>query len=232
VKSTAIVLTGVVSLGLIVYAAAQLRAQTQQQYNGAQYNNSQYNAGQVQQATATAPMAPRTKIAVVNLQSVIKQYQKWRDFENGYKSLYDQYNTAFEKKKAQGLELKTQAEKADPSQRDDLEQRFKAIEREMQDMGEQAKKQLSRMRDEQAVQIYSEVETAVQAYARANDIEMVMHYNDAIVPADMHNPINIQRKLQTGACMPMYVAPGMDITNTIAQMLNQKLGMAPGAAPR
>jgi hypothetical protein len=60
---------------------------------------------------------------------------------------------------------------------------------------------------------------------------MVMHYNDAVVPADLYNSVNIERKLQTGACMPMYLAPGMNITDTISAMLNQRLGPAPAPAP-
>jgi hypothetical protein len=60
---------------------------------------------------------------------------------------------------------------------------------------------------------------------------MVMHFNDAVASVDLYQPGNVQRKLQTGACMPMYVAPGMDITNTISAMLNQRLGAAPAPAP-
>ena len=104
---------------------------------------------------------------------------------------------------------------------------LKELDRQVQDLGETAKKTLAKMQDEQAVQIYREVEQAVQAYARAYDIEMVLHYNDAMVPADLYRPANVQRKLQTGACMPMYTAPGMNITDMIAQMLNQSLGAAP-----
>jgi len=32
-------------------------------------------------------------------------------------------------------------------------------------------------------------------------------------------------KLQTQSCMPMYIDPEMDITNHVAMMLNQGLGM-------
>jgi hypothetical protein len=52
---------------------------------------------------------------------------------------------------------------------------------------------------------------------------MVMHFSDAISEADFYHPMNVQRKLSSMACLPMYVAPGMDITNIIAANLNQKL---------
>jgi Skp family chaperone for outer membrane proteins len=219
VKKTAISLTALATLGLTVYLASHLRAQYPSQ------------SGQVQQTVATAQAAPlRTRIAVINLQQVIKQYRKWNDFEQGYKNLYNQYNAEFERQKAKGMDLKSQLDKAvDDATKEKIQQAIKDLERQVQDLGEGAKKQLGKMRDDQAQQIYQEVEQAVQAYARANDIEMVMHFNDAVAPADYYHPMNVQRKLQTGACMPMYVAPGMNITDTISAMLNQRLGATPAA---
>jgi Skp family chaperone for outer membrane proteins len=220
VKKAAISLTALATLGLTVYLGSHLRAQYQSQ-----------PTGRVQQAVATAQAAPlRTRIAVVNLQQVIKQYRKWSDFEQGYKNLYNQYNAEFERQKAKGLDLKSQLDKAvDDATKDKIQQAIKELERQVQDMGERAKKELGKMRDEQAQQIYQEVEQAVQAFARANDIEMVLHFNDAVAPADYYHPLNVQRKLQTGACMPMYIAPGMNITDTISAMLNQRLGATPAA---
>src|SRR5437588_10344871 len=102
VKKMAISLTALATVGLTVYLGSQLRAQNQQP-----------PTGRVQQAVATAPAAPlRTRIAVINLQQAIKQYRKWTDFEQSYKNLYSQYNAEFERKKALGLDLKNQLEKA------------------------------------------------------------------------------------------------------------------------
>lgn len=218
-KKTAIGLTALATVGFSCYLGSSLHAQNQPP-----------RVSQVQQTVATAPAAPlRTRIAVINLQQVIKQYQKWTNFENSYKSLYSQYNAEFDRKKALGMDLKNQLDKAtDEATKEKITQQIKELERQVQDLGEDAKKKLGKMRDDQAQQIYLEVEQAVQAYARANDIEMVMHFNDAVTQADYYHPLNIQRKLQTGACMPMYLAPGMDITNTIAAMLNQRLGVTSG----
>jgi Skp family chaperone for outer membrane proteins len=206
-------LTALGTLGLTAYVGSQLRAQNQA-------------AGQVQPATAITPAAPlRTRVAVINLQQAIKQYRKWSDFEQTYKNLYSQYNAEFERKKASGVALKNQLDKAtDDATRDNIQKQLKELDRQVQDLGETAKKQLGKMRDDQAVQIYREVEEAVQHYARAYDIEMVLHFNDAVAPADLYQPGNIERKLQTGACMPMYVAQGMNITDIISRMLNDRLG--------
>ncbi len=219
-KKAAISLTALATLGLTVYLGSHLRAQYQSQ-----------PTGRVQQAVATAQVKPlQTRVAVINLQQVIKQYRKWNDFEQGYKNLYNQYNAEFERQKAKGMDLKSQLDKAvDDATKDKIQQASKELERQVQDMGERAKKELGKMRDEQAQQIYQEVEQAVQAFARANDIEMVLHFNDAVAPADYYHPLNVQRKLQTGACMPMYVDPRMNITDTISGMLNQRLSATPAA---
>ena len=220
-KKTVLGLTVLATLGVIGYVSGPLRAQ-----------NPPVRGGPVQQATATTTAPPlRTRIAVINLQQVIKQYKKWNDFEDSYKKAYAYYAADYERKKAQGLELKNQLDKAtDDATKDKITSQLKDLERQVQDLGDTAKKQFTKMRDEQSVQIYHEVEQAVEAYARANDIEMVLHFNDAVAPADLYHPSNIQRKLQTGACMPMYVAPGMNITETIALMLNRRLGASPAPA--
>ena len=211
VKRNLFIVAGVTVLGIAGY----MRAQGQQQYN-------QVQPGIQQVGNTVAPI--RTRVAVINLQSVIKQYKKWSNFETEYKQTYDSFNQEFERKKAEAASLKNQYEKAaaDEQARDALQRQMRALDREVQDMGENAKKRLSKMRDDQASQIYREVEQAVEAFARANDIEMVLHYNDALTPEDKINSLNIQSKLQTRALFPMYVAPGMDITNTIALMLNQR----------
>jgi Skp family chaperone for outer membrane proteins len=218
VKRNFLILAGIVAaIGITSYLHAQ-----QQQYGG---------QNQVQQTGAATMVAPlKTRVAVINLQSVIKQYQKWKDFEAEYKKMYDYYNQQFEAKKTQAQNLKATLDKtADDQQREAIQRQMRDLDREVQDMGETAKKQLGKMRDDQASLIYQEVEMAVQAYARANDIEMVLHFNDAITKQDLYNPINVQSKLQSRSLFPMYVADGMNITDTIAAMLNQRVGAT--AAP-
>jgi Skp family chaperone for outer membrane proteins len=211
VKRTVIILTGLATLGVVVYLGSRLHAQSQ---------------GQLQQTNATAPAAAlRTRIAVVNLLGVVKNYRKWQDFENNYKNCLKEADAEFDKIKSEGLRLKADLEKAaDDATRDKIQQQLKALDRQVQDKGEKFKRELLKYRDDMAVQIYREIEDAVKAYARANDIDMVMHYNDAVVPADIYHPLNVQRKLQNPACMPIYVAPGMDITNHVSEMLNARLG--------
>jgi Skp family chaperone for outer membrane proteins len=197
---------GIAALGLTAYLASQLQAQNQ-----------------VQQAGG---LVAHPKVAAINYVSVLKQYQKWIDFQKSYKDSLGQWEKLFEDKKKEAEGLKASAEKLAPGDkaRDDMELQLKAIQRQMQDLQEDAKKKMGKYYDDQMVQVYKEVMEAVQIYARANDIEMVVHYTDGISPAEIEHPANIQRKLQVGACMPMYMAPGVDISKQIADMLNSRLG--------
>jgi len=198
-------LVGVAAAALIICSAAhaQQGGQPNQQYQ--------------------PPPIPKTKIAILNLQHVVKNYEKWRIFEEEYKSKYKNYDAEFEKIKKEGLQLKEQLAKmtADNPQAEPIKTRLKALDRQVQDLGDTAKAQLLKLQDDMSIHIYTEVEAAVGAYAKANDIDLVMQFNDGVLPTDKSNPQNIQRKMQTGACMPMYAVDGMDISATVIVMLNE-----------
>ncbi len=56
----------------------------------------------------------------------------------------------------------------------------------------------------------------------AHGFDLVVHYND--VPADsaeFFSPVNVSRKIQAGAFIPLYIAPGMDITQEVVTALNE-----------
>jgi Skp family chaperone for outer membrane proteins len=193
-------------------------------------------AGQPQQQYQPPPM-PKTKIAILNLQHVVKNYEKWRIFEEEYKSKYKSYDAEFEKIKKEGLALKEQLTKLPPDgkEAETIKSRLKILDRQVQDLGDTAKSQLLKLQDDMSIHIYTEVEAAVGAYAKANDIDLVMQFNDGVLPTDKSNPQNIQRKMQTGAMMPMYSVDGMDISATIILMLNDhyRRSMSQnGAAPQ
>jgi Skp family chaperone for outer membrane proteins len=188
---------------------------------------------QYPQATPTTTTPLRTRIGLLNLSHVIKSYAKYQAFEREWQEALKGYDKTIENKRNLMTQWQKELEKqqVDPAQRDKYEGYVRQLQREMQDIGEDAKKQLSKKRDEQAVIIYKEIEQAVQVYARSQDLELVLHFNDAIVPQDLHSPMNVQRKLQIGACMPMFSHPQMDITQAIITMLNDHYARSAQSAP-
>jgi Skp family chaperone for outer membrane proteins len=228
VKRTITAAAAVVTVGVLAYVGGHLLA-AQQDPQASQSQIQPVNANIPQQP----PAPPRTRIAVINLAQVIKSYDKWKTFEESYKLAFSHYNGEFEIRKKRGLELKGELGKIAPDdpKAESMKQELRKLDREVQDLGEEAKKYLNKMQDDMAIQIYHEVNEAVEHYARANDIEMVMHFNDGITAQDILNPANVQRKLQNPACMPMYVTPGMNITGSIVEMLNQRLRAMTPAQP-
>jgi Skp family chaperone for outer membrane proteins len=201
VKRTAIILAGVATLGFAAYLGSYLRAQT-----------------------ATVP-PPKTKIGVINLSQVVKGYTKWADFEKNYKNYLEQAKAEFDKLKGPAVELKDRLAKMAPDapDREKVQQELRNTERRLQDFDDDVKKKLAQWEDKVLVQIYQEIHDAVESYARSNDIEMVMHFNDAIAQAELYHPFNVKRKMQTQGTMPIYVTPGMDITKIITDNLNYRL---------
>ena len=63
----------------------------------------------------------------------------------------------------------------------------------------------------------------VQHYAKANEIDLVMHYNDLPVhPPGQWNPSSFRRPSDEPCCKPAYLASGVDITQNIIDALNDR----------
>ena len=215
-KRIAITLTAVATLGVAGYVGSQLRADPQ--------------ASQVQPASATAPAAPtRTRIGMINLSQVLRNYEKWQGYERQYKDYIEKLRVEFETKKKPGLQLEADLAKVpaeDTAKREQIQQELRRIKRELQDYEEAAKKNLQDWQEKALVVVYQEIHDAVESYARANDIEMVMHFNDAISKTDLYHPMNVERKMKAPGCTAMYITPGMEITDIIVANLNARLHMA------
>jgi Skp family chaperone for outer membrane proteins len=173
--------------------------------------------------------APRSRIALINLSTVIRGYQKYKDFQARTKEEIEDYQKKDKEMRAQleplGKEL-LDTELPDQKRRE-VEDKIKQLKRALEDNQSEAKAVLGKKSDEQMVILYKEVQQAVARYAKANDLELVLHFNDADAKtqaAEFWSPANVARKMQAGACMPMYAAPGLDISEEIIEALNKGLG--------
>jgi Skp family chaperone for outer membrane proteins len=175
-----------------------------------------------QQPAAPAVSQPTTKIAVLNLSYVVKNYTKYIAFTNEMKKQMETYDGRVKGKKAslEALAKSVKPEMTAP-QREQLEKEVKQIQRELEDISNEGKKFLGQKSDEQLVILYREVQAVAQRYAQARGFEMVLHFNDAMASTpEYYSPGNIARKMQAGALMPLYVHPGMDISPLVVQTLN------------
>ncbi len=211
-KRTVAIVAGVVTLGLALYVGSRLTAQT-----GAP-------------ADAGAP-APTMRLRLVNLQYVIKNYKRMDTLRAENTELFKQYDAQLKllKDTMDGRTKQLQ----DPQfadKREALEKEVKRLQREIQEKTEDARVALDKKQGETIVLVYRELDEAVRTYARQSNLELVLHYNDAVLESDKNSATNIARKMTAGACMPMYMLPSLDISQDIVNSLNAKYPV-PASAP-
>jgi Skp family chaperone for outer membrane proteins len=173
-------------------------------------------------AAKPAPPRPRARVALINLTYVIKNYDRFLTFQAEVKATVAPFQAADTKMKEQVEKLSKEA--ADPAtdaeRREEIEQKVKELQRSIEDNKTRANRTLTRKQEQQLKTLYRDVEDAARRYAKAQDIELVLHYNDAEREQDRTSPANIMRKMQAGACLPMYAAAGVDISKEISTLLN------------
>jgi Skp family chaperone for outer membrane proteins len=188
-----------------------------------------------QQPAAPAAPAPTSKIAVVNLQKVIKDYVKFKNMQAEMKAKADGYRQTMEAFATQIKNKQTQADQPTTSSemKERLIKEIKDLQRQGQDKGEEFQANLQKAQFEQLVATYKDISAAVEAFARARGIEMVMQYQDGVGP-EMYLPAFFTRRMSNGACQPLYTAPGVDITESVIQMLNSRMTSTapPAGTPR
>lgn len=181
---------------------------------------------------AAAPAATM-RLRLVNLQHVIKNYKRTEALRNEHTAVFKKYDDDINKMKTE-LDGRNK-QLVDPqyaAHKEGIEKEIKRLQRDIQDKGEEARTALAKKEGELITLIYNEVEDAVRKYAAMNGIELVMHYNDAVADADRRSANNIARKMSAGACMPMYMAGGLDISQEIVETLNkQYTGPSASAVP-
>jgi Skp family chaperone for outer membrane proteins len=210
VKSKIYVLLGMLTLGAAICVSSMTRAQ-------------QAGGG-----------TPTSRIALINLAQVFKGYEKVKAFTNENKKMLEPFA-----EKAKGIQAQIEAHTKELEKKDlpedkrfETEKNLKAWQRNMEDLSNEAKKLYGKKNEEQMLIVYKEVMDMAQRCAVSHGYELVMHFNDVPMnAADYYNPVNVSRKIQAGACIPMYIAPGMEITDQVVALLNQRYGSNAPAPP-
>jgi Skp family chaperone for outer membrane proteins len=168
---------------------------------------------------------PHTRIGLVNLSYVINNYEKIKTYREEMKKVIEPFSTKQSKIKgdAEKLLKESKDENTTEERKTEIEGELKKLQRDMEDLKNEFQRVMNKKQEQQAKIVYKDVEEAVRRYAKAQNIELVLHYNDATKEAERDAPANIVRKMQAGACMPIYAAPGIDISEAILANLNANL---------
>ena len=173
------------------------------------------------------PPAPRTHVALVNVTYLFKNYEKFKTHQKKLQSESTEFQRRAKELQDQvtALQKEMQAPGTSAERREKLQTRIQRQVRKIDDSRANAQRILNRESSKLLVESYAEVQQATERYARAHAIELVVQYTDAPPDAvqDLNNPSNIMRKLQAPGGVPLYVAPGVDITRELLAILNSNL---------
>jgi Skp family chaperone for outer membrane proteins len=209
---------GVLTLGVAVYAGTRLGAQP----------------------PAAAPARPAgagTRVAILNLRFVIKNYDKYKAFMEDVKKKDEGYVRKIKELNTKADNLQKEAGKqppVSPQRREAIETELTNLSREVKDLTNKARKEMARLGSEEMVRVYKEIRDATYRYADQNHIDLVMHFEGAADRAEMNSPVLIQRNFNVGCC-PMYWKGTLDISGSVLEALNaaykRSAGTLPGAKP-
>jgi Skp family chaperone for outer membrane proteins len=181
--------------------------------------------GKVVPASATAPNSPSmpgTRVAVVNINSVLKNFQKAQFQNNSIKQLVQSYAERMNKMKEEIARRQAEMPKptTTPQAREQMEKEVLAFNRQLQDLDNEARKVVTAKQGEIAVGIFREIETVVDAVAKTNNFDLVLSYPDATTKDEMYVVDNVVRKMASQAAIPLYYKPHIDLTNAVIATLN------------
>ena len=165
----------------------------------------------------------RTRIGLINMTRVLKSSKKMKAMRDEQREYIDQVRKKLDTlKTAYQNYLEAANHTTQPDERAKYEPKLRELKRQLEEEEISAKQHITKQSGKVTVQIYRAIEEAANRIAKANDLELVMFYTDAVTEADFYTPENLQRKLtQNSALVPMIVAPGMDITETVIEALNR-----------
>jgi Skp family chaperone for outer membrane proteins len=172
------------------------------------------------------PLA-RPRIAIVNLPLVIKNYKKCASFEREI----EDYTARIQQEKDEMQELMAKVAKMEDRwaihevlKPDELNKLVRWSRRDYREEFEaRARDGIARMRDDHSIILYRDLRQAVEQYAKARDIELVLTYNNAREQTEV-SPHSIQSsspdRMDVAPCKPIFAALGVDISVEIAATMN------------
>jgi len=168
------------------------------------------------------PADAGTRIGLLNLTYVIKNYDKYKQFQEDIKKAFAPFEETQKELRKEAEDLSKQVTPTTPAEeKAEIESKLKDLQRKAEDSQAEAKRVLGKQSDEHMKIIYADIAEVARRYALGHNLDLVLHYNDATTREDFNSAMKVARKIQTGALMPIYAAPGMDISVELAKILNE-----------
>jgi Skp family chaperone for outer membrane proteins len=170
---------------------------------------------------APAPAVPApTRIALLNLRMVIKKYTGYQQFIDSMKAEEKKYIEMLNAKQRQLEAIAKQVELLQGQAREAKEEEARVIQREMEAIKLDARKKVADKSNEEMVKTYKEVREVAARYARANKIDLVLHFEGPADDAEVDSAVLITRNMNAGGCVPFHWDPSLDISEKVLEALN------------
>jgi Skp family chaperone for outer membrane proteins len=183
------------------------------------------------QGTGTQAAPAQTRVAFVNIETVFQNYKKARVYKEEMEKTIAPFKADADGYKKEILQWQRDLA-ADPIEQKNIKDFNKERweywitdrKRKLEDLGKKVGQLVNKKNEEQVVQLYQEVNKAVESRALANGFHAVLCYGEStkLPPLGFEN---ISRKVQgmegTGCLSFMYIAPGLDISQAVTDDLNR-----------
>ena len=219
-KRTLLLLGALVALGLGLYTAGQVYAQS---------------PGGAPAPAAKPARTDPTRVAVFNVAKVMKDFQKWQYFAITMNNKRITAAGELGKVRSEILELQQKAEK-EPRQdvKDGIIRAMVDKQRAFEDKERVYRKQLDEESAAHLKNLFMEIQRAVGAVVESNGYDVVFAYPDAVTAEEAASPLMVDLKMRPPAAIPFFVSKSADVTDVLLSVLNSNFappGPIPAAIP-
>ena len=175
-----------------------------------------------QSKTAKPSVLGRTRVAFMNLNEVLKSYSKYKAMIDQLKAKDKQFMTMLRNKQKQAEALLNESKQPNVTQerKEQINLELKRIRFDMENIRQEAQKEITKLQSEELTKMYREVYQVVTEYAASNGIDVIMQYNEQWDDA-YHSPARTVQRMNM-PFWPMYYDKSLEITGSIAQLLNAR----------
>jgi Skp family chaperone for outer membrane proteins len=172
--------------------------------------------------TGTTP-----RVGVVNIWTVVKNYKRTEVLRAELQGIVKKYDDelAATKKALEGRKAQLASDdlvKLDEPAKKAIEKEIRRLQSILTERGEEMREELIKRESEQAVGVFHDIEDTIRLVAVSKGMELVSVYGDTPDLKDRNLPANLARKINSSASIPLYTAPGVDLTEEVVKCLNEK----------
>lgn len=175
--------------------------------------------------TSEPPPVPM-RIRLVNLSYVVKNYKETKSYRLEVTDLAKKYEEELKglKNKLEDRNDQLKQPISDSAKRKELEAEVKGLQGQIEEKTNAARKEVEEKEVKLISVIHKDIEETIRQYAVSNKLDLVLHYNapDKETDGKYANTNYIVQKMGSMACVPIYMAPGVDISKEITKILNTR----------